>query len=235
MDNSLLQSLEYCQKKIGYRFAQVNLLEQALTHRSASPMHNERLEFLGDAVLSLIIGFQLYQQFPTATEGQLSHIRMSLVKGDTLAKVAEQLNLGDALILGVGERKSGGKRRKSILEDVLEAIIGAVYLDSDFTVCSQVVLPWFQPWLAEITLQDNVRDDKSFLQELLQARKLSLPSYEILRIEGEEHQQTFVVSCTLDELNITVEGQGTSRKRAEQMAAKVAIEAFKVKLGEEDA
>lgn len=219
-EQDLLQTqLEAASKCIGYQFNNPLYLNLALTHRSAAQEHNERLEFLGDAVLGLIIGELLYRKFPEATEGQLSHLRMSLIKGETLAKVAETLGLSEFIQLGAGEKRSGGKYRKSILENTLEAIIGGIYLDSDFSICGQVVVPWFREWLQNLELSDEVRDAKSVLQEMVQAAKLNLPVYEIIDVQGKEHDQTFTVQCIVKELKLCEVAQGKSRKKAEQAAA----------------
>jgi ribonuclease-3 len=211
-------------KRLGYTFKDPELLRLALTHRSiSSGPHNERLEFLGDSVLGIIIAESLYQQFPHAQEGQLSRLRSSLVKGETLAAVAQSFQLGDELILGIGELKNGGHRRVSILENALEAIIGAIYLDSNFNTCREVVLNWFTSRLATLSLKDNVRDPKSRLQEYLQGKGLALPIYEIIRTEGEEHKQTFWVRCTVEALTVVEEAQGLSRKAAEQQSAEMIL------------
>ncbi len=206
-------------QRLGYEFNHPELLKLALTHRSFAPTHNERLEFLGDSVLGLIIAEALYQQFPYAQEGQLSRLRSSLVKGETLVTLAQSFQLGDELTLGVGELRSGGHRRHSILENALEALIGAIYLDSDFNTCRTIVLRWFASRLQNLSLQDNVRDPKSRLQEYLQGKGLALPIYQIFRTEGEEHHQTFWVRCSVEVLGLIEEAQGLSRKSAEQQSA----------------
>lgn len=205
---------------IDYRFQQEDLLELALTHRSHNgSRNNERLEFLGDSILNFVIGEALFEKFPQAREGQLSRLRASLVKGTTLTKVAQQLALGPALRLGPGELKSGGHRRDSILADALEAIIGAVYLDGGMAQAKQLILNWFQQRLADITLEDTSKDNKTRLQELLQARKLDLPEYEIVDVSGKSHAQQFVVSCNITGLDLSAEAEGQSRRQAEQIAA----------------
>ena len=206
--------------RIGHSFQQLSLLELALTHRSFSGSHNnERLEFLGDSLLNFIIGECLFQRFPEAREGQLSRLRASLVKGDTLSKIGRQLDLGPHLLLGAGELKSGGSRRDSILADCVEAIIGAIYLDAGFDVCRARVLGWFAPRLQHLTLDDTVKDNKTRLQELLQARKWALPAYSIQSVEGSSHAQYFVVDCCVQEAGLNFPGEGSSRRQAEQMAA----------------
>ena len=207
-------------QRLGYTFRNPELLRLALTHRSVlTGEHNERLEYLGDSVLNFIIAEALYQQFPQAKEGQLSRLRASLVKGETVAAIAHDFGLGEHLILGIGELKNGGHRRESILENALEALIGAIYLDSDFATCRAVVLQWFTERLVTLSLKDNVRDPKSRLQEYLQGKGLALPVYQITRTEGQEHEQIFWVRCSVAALKIEEEAKGLSRKAAEQQAA----------------
>lgn len=204
----------------GYQFRQKNLLEQALTHRSYSrQLNNERLEFLGDSILNLIISNHIYERFSAADEGDLSRIRASLVKEETLALVARQINLGDFIHLGGGELKSGGFRRASILSDALEALIGAIYLDSDYAQTEAAVLHLYQEQLQNIDADANLRDPKTRLQEHLQANKNSLPSYQVEQIFGKSHDQVFTVSCKLTDLDMQSNGKGSSRKKAEQQAA----------------
>ena len=207
-------------KRIGYEFQNPELLTLALSHRSVgNGVHNERLEFLGDSVLGLIMSEQLYQRFPKATEGQLSRLRSNMVRGETLVKLAKQFELGEYLILGIGELKTGGHRRHSTLEDACEALIGALYLDAGLERCREVVLEWFVPFLEHLSAEAPVRDPKSRLQEMVQARGFALPKYTVLRTEGAEHCQTFFVRCDVPELNWQLEAAGASRKQAEQQAA----------------
>jgi len=204
----------------GYQFRQTNLLEQALTHRSYSRQHNnERLEFLGDSILNLIISNHIYERFSAADEGDLSRIRASLVKEETLARVARQIDLGDYIHLGGGELKSGGFRRASILSDALEALIGAIYLDSDYAQTEAAVLNLYQEQLQNVDAGANLRDPKTRLQEHLQANKNGLPSYQVEQITGKSHDQVFTVSCKLTDLDMQSNGKGSSRKKAEQQAA----------------
>jgi len=204
----------------GYQFKQTNLLEQALTHRSYSRQHNnERLEFLGDSILNLIISNHIYERFDAADEGALSRIRASLVKEETLAQVARQIDLGDYIHLGGGELKSGGYRRASILSDALEALIGAIYLDSDYAQTEAAVLHLYREQLQNIDASANLRDPKTRLQEYLQASKNNLPSYQVEQITGKSHDQVFTVSCELTDLDMQSKGKGSSRKKAEQQAA----------------
>ena len=219
--NRELASLE---DQLGYHFKDATLLRTALTHRSAAARNNERMEFLGDAVLGYLISSELYQRFPTATEGALSRLRASLVKGDTLADIATQLQFGDFLILGSGELKSGGFRRRSILSDAFEAVIGAIYLDSDIDTVRQCILPFFKPQLDQCDPARVKKDAKTRLQEYLQSRSYALPEYVVLNISGEAHKQTFEVECRLVELDINAKGRGSSRRKAEQLAAKHVLE-----------
>ena len=223
--NRELASLE---DQLGYHFKDATLLRTALTHRSAAAHNNERMEFLGDAVLGYLISSELYQRFPTATEGVLSRLRASLVKGDTLADIATQLQFGDYLILGSGELKSGGFRRRSILSDAFEAVIGAIYLDSDIDTVRQCILPFFKPRLDQCDPAAVKKDAKTRLQEYLQSRSYALPEYQVLNISGEAHQQTFEVACRLPELDVSAMGKGSSRRKAEQQAAKKALEILNV-------
>ncbi|WP_340681118.1 ribonuclease III [Paraglaciecola sp.] len=211
-------------KKIAYTFAEPENLTRALTHRSANKKHNERLEFLGDAILGMIIAKELYERFPQQPEGKLTRMRSNLVKGDTLAAVAREFALGDLLLLGPGELKSGGFRRDSILADALEAIIGAIYLEAGLTVCEPIVLRWFEQRLNELDPQSVSKDDKTRLQEFLQAKKHPLPLYEVTEITGQSHEQIFYVECTVAGLDKVTVGKGNSRRKAEQKAARLAFE-----------
>jgi len=209
---------------LGYQFNDEALLDRALTHRSLSGIkNNERLEFLGDSILNFIIGEAIYKQFPKAKEGQLSSLRASLVNGVTLAEMAREFNLSEFLKLGPGELKSGGRRRESILEDAVEALIGAIYNDSGFERCRHVVLAWFKTRLDELSLDINVKDNKTRLQEYLQSHKLPLPHYEIMAIEGKSHSQLFKICCSIDTVETSFYGTGQSRRQAEQVAAGMAL------------
>jgi ribonuclease-3 len=204
---------------LGYEFRNPELLHQALTHRSAGGRNNERLEFLGDAILGFVIAEALYVQLPGASEGELSRMRASLVKRETLAEVARDLGLGDHLELGSGELKSGGFRRDSTLADALEAIFGAIYLDSDFPVCKARILHLFAARLESLPSAAALKDPKTRLQEYLQSRHITLPEYEVLESHGKDHSREFVVMCRVDELGILHHATGNSRRRAEQEAA----------------
>ena len=209
----------------GHVFADPGLLAQALTHRSAGSPHNERLEFLGDALLNLIVAEQLYARWPKADEGAMTRARAELVRESALAGVARGLDLGARLTLGPGEMKSGGHRRDSILADALEAVIAALYLDGGFDACRQSVLPWFEPLLAALPPLHQVgKVAKTRLQEWLQARQLPLPHYVLLAETGDDHDKTFLVGCTLTEPPLSAEGAGSSRRAAEQRAAEAILD-----------
>jgi ribonuclease-3 len=211
----------------GYQFRQADLLEQALTHRSYSrQLNNERLEFLGDSILNLIISNHIYKRFGAADEGDLSRIRASLVKEETLAEVARRIGLGDYIYLGGGELKSGGFRRASILADALEALIGAIYLDSDYIQTETAVLHLYRERLENIDADANLRDPKTRLQEYLQAIKNSLPCYQVEQTTGKAHDQVFTVSCKLVDLDMQSNGTGSSRKKAEQQAAQKILDSI---------
>lgn len=212
----------------GYQFKRSELLEQALTHRSYSrSVNNERLEFLGDSILDLIISNHIYRRFEAASEGRLSRIRASLVKQETLAGVARGIDLGDHILLGGGELKSGGFRRASILSDALEALIAAIYLDSDYAQAEKAVLCLFHDLLQDIDVDRSLKDAKTKLQEYLQGRQMPLPSYEVQQTSGKSHDQVFTVRCELTDLELKSEGRGSSRKKAEQQAAKIILQQLK--------
>lgn len=209
---------------LGHRFAQPALLEQALRHRSAGTPHNERLEFLGDALVNLLVAEALYLRWPAVDEGALTRARAELVRESSLARIARDLDLGPRLTLGPGEMKSGGHRRDSILADAVEAIVAAIYLDAGFEACRTAVLPWFARAMAELPPPHKVgKDAKTRLQEWLQGRQKPLPVYALLSEDGEEHARTFRVSCTLAQPALVTEGEGTSRRAAEQVAAEAAL------------
>nr|WP_095498061.1 ribonuclease III [Paraferrimonas haliotis] len=220
---NLVADLKKLTKTIDYQFNDIEHLKLALTHRSASSRHNERLEFLGDSILSIIISEALYQKFPKVDEGALTRMRSSLVKGDTLAEIGVEFGLGEFINLGAGELKSGGFRRSSILADAVEAIIGAIYLDSDFDTIRRILLSWYQQRLASIqpVLQ---KDPKTLLQEYLQGRGKALPIYRVVEVTGESHKQQFKVECEVTEINSPVIATGSSRRKAEQIAAAKVME-----------
>ncbi|MBV7434367.1 ribonuclease III [Cardiobacteriaceae bacterium TAE3-ERU3] len=214
-------------KRLPYQFHNINLLRQALTHRSHSPEHNERLEFLGDALLETIISAELYTLKPDAPEGDLTRIRASIVNRNQLAALAKSLEVGDALLLGPGERKSGGKRRDSTLADAIEAIIAAVYLDSDFAQCTKFTLNIFSDVLAQLPEAEDLKDAKTRLQEYLQGRGLPLPDYEVSAERGPEHAREFDI--TVSSQHYTITASGGSRKKAEQKAAEMLLERYQGK------
>lgn len=213
---------------LGYCFTQSSLLDQALTHRSAAPVHNERLEFLGDSILSYVIAEDLYHRFPKQQEGDLSRMRATLVKGQTLAELAREFGLGEHLVLGSGEMKSGGNRRESILADAVEAIIGAIFLDSDIAATQRVILSWYQSRLDAIVPGVQQKDPKTRLQEYLQARKLPLPAYDVAEIKGQAHNQQFFITCAVEGIE-PVKAKGTSRRKAEQAAAEKILQQLEVR------
>lgn len=214
-----MQNLEKLTRKLGYVFRQPELLERALTHRSYGARNNERMEFLGDAILGYLVSTELYRQFPDASEGQLSRLRASLVKGETLAAIATEVELGDYLNLGSGELKSGGHRRRSILADAFEAIIGAVYLDSGIDSASELVQAFFRDRIARLDPRTLKKDPKTRLQEFLQARGDNLPEYQVVATRGKAHEQLFKVECRIAGMVEPVMGEGSSRRKAEQAAA----------------
>lgn len=207
-------------KALHYQFKDEKLLKLALTHRSVSGNHNnERLEFLGDSILGMLVAEYLYQHFPQEKEGRLTRLRATLVKQDSLAEIARHLQLGDYLLLGAGELKSGGFRRDSILADTVEAILGAIFLDSgQISQCRDCLIAWYDQRLQALTSETFLKDPKSRLQEYLQAQRLALPTYNVTAIYGEDHNQTFHIQCVVDKMN-PVQGSGASRRHAEQAAA----------------
>lgn len=210
-------------KHLGYRFNEPALLRQALTHRSYGAQHNERLEFLGDSVLNCSIARALFDQFPELPEGTLSRLRANLVCQESLADIAVELKLGEHLLLGEGELKSGGFRRPSILADALESILGAVFLDGGFEAVRGVVLQLFNSKLREIDPKVSGKDAKTQLQEWLQGHRYPLPDYQLAGTEGEAHDQEFIVACAIPALKLSTEGRGKSRRAAEQEAARLAL------------
>jgi ribonuclease-3 len=207
-----------------YRFHNDELRIRALTHRSANPDHNERLEFLGDALLGMLIAEYLFEHFPTADEGQLTRTRASLVNRESLAEIARSIELGSHLILGEGELKSGGWRRDSILANAFEALVGAIYLDGGMDACRRVVASSFARRLAEVDPGKAIKDPKTALQELLQSRHFPLPRYETIDVVGPSHDQVFTVACHTEALPDPVVAEGRSRRKAEQAAAVAALE-----------
>ncbi len=215
----MIKKPEVLCKKLGLTFNNPALFTMALTHRSASSKNNERLEFLGDSILGFVIAEQLYQQFPTAPEGVLSRLRASLVNQGSLAELAREHQMGDYLLLGSGELKSGGFRRDSILSDALEAVMAALFIDQGIAACQQWISQLFAEKLASLSLDNWQKDPKTQLQELMQAKKMDLPDYELVTMSGLAHEQTFKVKCTVPLTTKTSVGTGISRKKAEQAAA----------------
>ncbi len=214
---------ELC-KKLGLTFNNPQLFTSALTHRSASSNNNERLEFLGDSILGFVIAQKIFELFPSAAEGVLSRLRASLVNQGSLAELARNNQMGDYLLLGSGELKSGGFRRDSILSDAVEAIIGALYNDQGMEVCQEWILQLFAKKLESLSLDNWQKDPKTQLQELMQSRKMELPVYKVLTMSGLAHEQTFKVKCSTSLVAETCIGAGNSRKKAEQSAAELMLE-----------
>jgi ribonuclease-3 len=207
------------ERKLGYKFKNPKLLKVALRHRSFGGVSNERLEFLGDSVVNFVIAAELFRKYPKFKEGELSRLRSNLINKETLAILAKEFDVGDCLYLGIGEKKSGGFRRTSILANTMEAIIGAIYLDSTMEICQQKILEWYGARLVGLTIAGQ-KDPKSELQEFLQARGLPLPVYKVIATYGKAHKQIFHLQCTVQGLEIISEGQGTNKQEAEQNAAK---------------
>lgn len=210
--------------RLGHRFARPELLEQALTHRSFSAQHNERLEFLGDGILNCVVGHLLYTRFPQLPEGRLSRLRANLVNRQSLHALALELGLGEHLRLGEGEIKSGGRERPSILADALEALIGAAFLDGGFEAAHALIASLFEDRITHIDPSLQGKDAKTALQEWLQSRHHALPDYRLLGVTGQAHAQTFEVECHIAALDLTTRGRGSSRKTAEQQAAQAALD-----------
>ena len=212
------------QQRIGYVFSGAELLGQALTHRSHGAPHNERLEFLGDSVLNCAIAAELFERFGKLPEGDLSRLRAQLVRQDSLHQLAQTLSLGDYLLLGEGELKSGGFARPSILADAFEALIGAVFVDGGFLAARKTIVRLYEPLLVDIDPTAPAKDPKTLLQELLQARKIALPQYSVVATRGAAHSQSFEVECLIPELSLRTTGSGSSRRAGEQEAALRAFE-----------
>ena len=209
---------------LGYEFRDAELLSRALTHRSFSRNHNERLEFLGDALLGMFIADALFAKFPEAAESDLTRLRAALVNKGTLARLAEQLDLGRHIKFGIGEHKSGGGRKKSLLSNTMEALIGAVYLDSDLEGCRMFILRLYASLFDDLTVENIPRDPKSELQEYLQAHKKSLPVYHVVAQQGRAHNKVFTIECRIDGIAGPVVAQGGNKRDAEQLAAKKALQ-----------
>jgi ribonuclease III len=216
--------LAWVERSFGYVFAQPALCHAAVTHRSAGADHNERLEFLGDSMLNCGVARLLYDAHPEADEGALSRLRATLVSGETLAQIAGELGLGEHLLLGPGEVKTGGFRRASILADALEAILGAIFLDSGFDAAAAVVARIIGPRMSDLPAADALKDPKTRLQEALQAHGVALPVYTLTAAAGDPHMQSFTVTCEVPVLGVSAVGEGGSRRRAEQLAAAKLLE-----------
>lgn len=220
-----MNELSALEQALGHRFGNRELLQLALTHRSVSASrNNERLEFLGDSVLGHVMAAEVFARFPHAAEGELTRARARLVNGETLARIAGRFELGGYLRLGPGELRSGGHRRASILADALEALIGAIHLDAGLPVAAACVLGWYAPLLAELRIDEVMKDPKTQLQEWLQGRGLARPRYEVLETSGRAHEQRFRVSCMAEGLALPVEAWGDNRRLAEQVAAAGALQ-----------
>jgi len=206
-------------KSIGYTFKQPALLQQALRHRSAGAPHNERLEFLGDSLVNLMVAESLFSYWPKSDEGALTRGRANLVRESSLAEIARRLDIGDSIVLGTGEMKTGGHRRDSILADTLEAVIAAIYLDSNFETCRTTVLPWFEQQIRDIQPGKIDKDAKTRLQEWLQAKQLARPDYQLIESRGEDHARIFVVQCSTVEPDLCEQAEGSSLRLAEMAAA----------------
>lgn len=211
-------------RRLGHSFKNAALAEQALTHRSHGSSHNERLEFLGDAIVNFVIAEALFARFPNTREGELTRMRATLIRTETLASIAREFELGEYLRLGSGEMKSGGKRRESILADTLEALIGAIFLDAGIDECKRCVHAWFETRLQQVTPGEINKDPKTRLQEWLQARGRALPVYTLAATHGEEHNQQFDMICTIPSVTKSFNGSGASRRVAEQEAAQHALD-----------
>jgi ribonuclease-3 len=214
---------ETLQRRLGYSFSDKDLLSRALTHRSYSAENNERLEFLGDSILNFVIAENLYTRFEAAQEGKLSRLRAKMVERQTLAEIAREFNLGDYLIMGTGEVKSGGFKRDSILSDTLEALIGAMFQDASLEVVSERIIAWFRSRLETLSVEKSFKDAKSRLQEFLQSRQLSLPHYRVVDTKGKSHDPTFFIECETELLTEPASGEGSSLRIAEQNAALKAL------------
>jgi len=217
------QTIDVLLKKLDYSFNDISLLDEALTHRSYAAKNNERLEFLGDGILNFVIADELFKRYSDVQEGDLSRLRANLVNKESLAEIANELHLGEVIQLGSGELKSGGFRRPSILADAVESILGAVYCDSGFEDCRRLIVRLYADKLSSPTDLQSLKDPKTRLQELLQSRKYPLPEYKVTSIGGRAHAQVFHVLCRIEKLGIEVEGEGRSRRKAEQVAAEKTI------------
>ncbi|WP_343190461.1 ribonuclease III [Buchnera aphidicola (Mollitrichosiphum nigrofasciatum)] len=217
------------QQTLGYKFKKVDLLYQALTHRSASSAHNERLEFLGDSILNYVISTALYKYFPNVNEGTMSRMRSLLVRGKTLTQIAYKFNLGVFLNLGQGELKSGGIKRKSILANTVEALIGSIFLDSNIITIEILILKWYKKRFKKINPIKIKKDAKTRLQEYLQSKHLPLPKYLIIQVYGKAHKQAFTINCTIQGISENLIGTGENKRKAEQNSAQFALNKLGIK------
>lgn len=222
-------NLDRLYRQLGYHFNKPAYLKQALTHRSVGSDNYERFEFLGDSILSFVIASELFTHFPLQSEGELSRLRSYLVRGDTLAEIGKEINLGDYLILGQGELKSGGFRRASILADALEAVFAAVFLDGGIDASKRVILNLYRSRLDDPQLTHCLKDSKTQLQEYLQSIKQNLPDYVLTKIEGDEHDQVFYITCSVNGMKHVAHGQGPNRRKAEQSAANSLLQKIQIK------
>lgn len=213
------EPLEHLSRKIGYEFSDTAVFDKALTHRSVGGSNNERMEFLGDSILGFVVADVLFAKLGNADEGDMSRLRSSLVKGVTLAEIAKEIDLGNYLHLGPGELRSGGQSRNSILADALEAVIAAVYLDGGIDAARQVIISLYKDRFENVTKKKHLKDPKTRLQEYLQARQHNLPTYSVLEVTGEQHNQHFIVKCDVADLKLQTIADGSSRRIAEQKAA----------------
>lgn len=220
-------NLERLSRRLNYDFKRQAYLKQALTHRSASSENYERYEFLGDSILSFVIATQLFNQFPLYSEGQMSRLRSLLVRDDTLADIGKEISLGDYLYLGQGELKTGGFRRASILADALEALFAAIYLDGGIDAAKEVILSLYQSRLEDPNLSEGLKDPKTQIQEYLQAEKQALPEYTLVKVEGDDNEKIFYVTCSLKHSQLVASGQGPTRRKAEQLAAQSLLNQLK--------
>jgi len=222
-----MEKAEHLAKKLNHDFSNIKLLHAAITHRSSSEINNERLEFLGDSILNFVVAAELYGRFPKAHEGDLTRLRALLVRGETVAEVAREFGIGEYISLGIGERKSGGHQRTSILADALEAIIGAIYLDSNLEVCRSCILRWYDSRFNALLPGASQKDAKTRLQEYVQARHVPLPEYQVIQMGGDPHSPIFEVQCVFALLKGPFIGIANTRRKAEQNAADLALKALK--------
>ena len=224
--------LDKLQQDIGYQFRDESLLELALTHKSAGQPNNERLEFLGDAMLKTIVAEALFRRHSDVAEGIMTTARARLVKGKTLAEMGLQMGLDEMMILGLGERRHASPVKHSIVGDAVEALIGAIYIDSDFVSCQKIVSQWFADRIDETSMEPEYKDAKTQLQEIMQSRQLPLPNYEVVKVEGPGHRQHFTVRCSVELRSASAQGEGYNRRAAEQQAAKLVLGQLEVAASE---